>query len=216
VIVQGQVDAVATVTEKLPPPTGTDWLVGLTVNPSCVAVNVWDATLIVPDRGAQLLLGCAKNVKLPFPVPVPGGVTVSMDVALLVAAQAHPAPAVTLTGPELPPVTTNDRVGGLSAYPHCVTVKITPAIVSEPARSGPEFDNTMNVTPWEPVWLEGDTFWIQLTLLPAFHAHPLVVITEVDPGPPAALMDMLVDVNENEQFGGGGGGGGGGGVDIAA
>ncbi len=62
--------------------------------PLCVTVTVWPATVSVPTRWAVDVLAVAVKVTVPFPVPLAPPVTLS-QAALLVAAQAHPEPAVT-------------------------------------------------------------------------------------------------------------------------
>jgi hypothetical protein len=76
----------------------------------------------------------------------------------------------------------------LVAYFFCsVTVKVEPAIVSVPVRSGPVFAATVKLTVPEPVPLAPLVTVIQFTLLAAVHAHPDCVVTVTGPPLPPFL-----------------------------
>ena len=62
--------------------------------PLCVTVTVWPATVSVPTRCAVDVFAVALKVTVPLPLPLAPPLTLS-QAALLVAVQAHPAPAVT-------------------------------------------------------------------------------------------------------------------------
>jgi hypothetical protein len=70
-------------------------------------VNVWPAIVSVPLRGVPLGFAVALKATVPPPVPLAPLVTVSQDVALLTAVQAHPAKAVTAVDPVPPPAATD-------------------------------------------------------------------------------------------------------------
>src|SRR5256885_11865299 len=84
----------------------------------------------------------------------------------------------------------------LHATPLCVTVTVCPATVSVPVRAAvPVFAATVYSTVPLAVRLAPPVTVIQLALLVALHAHPLVVVTIVLPGPPAAPRLCAVDDN---------------------
>jgi hypothetical protein len=72
-----------------------------------VTVNVVPAIVIVPVWAVVVALAAALNATVPLPVPLAPEVTVSHDVLLLTAVQAHVAPAVTVTEP-VPPAAPSD------------------------------------------------------------------------------------------------------------
>ena len=57
-------------------------------------MTAWPATVSVPTRWAVDVFAVAPNVTVPLPAPLAPPVTLS-QAALLVAAHAHPGPAVT-------------------------------------------------------------------------------------------------------------------------
>ena len=73
--------------------------------PAWVTVNVWPATVSVAVRALSSVLAAALNATAPAPLPAAPDVTVS-QAALLVAVQAQPAGAVTVTEP-VPPAAVN-------------------------------------------------------------------------------------------------------------
>jgi hypothetical protein len=100
-------------------------------------VNVRPPIVNVPDRPGPLFAATV-NATLPFPVPFAPDV-IDSQLALLVAVQPQPLPAITLTEP-LPPASgavkddsDNDNVQPVP----CVTVNVRPAIVIVALRDGP-------------------------------------------------------------------------------
>ena len=65
---------------------------------ACVTVKVIPATLSVPVRADVAVFAAAEKLTVPFPLPDVPAVTVSHD-APLVAVQAQPVAALTLTDP---------------------------------------------------------------------------------------------------------------------
>ena len=102
---------------------------------ACVTVKVLPAIVSVADLPGVAVLAAAVNPTLPLPLPVAPVEIVTHD-APLVAVQAHPAAAVTVTVP-VPPAAGSDWLAGEIAYEHaaaCVTVNVLPAAVSVPVR----------------------------------------------------------------------------------
>ncbi len=104
---------------------------GLTVNvqaaAACVTVKVLPAIVSVADLPGVAVLAAAVNPTLPLPLPVAPLEIVTHD-APLVAVQAHPAAAVTVTVPG-PPAAGSAWLAGEIVYEHarCVTVNVLPA-----------------------------------------------------------------------------------------
>ena len=69
--------------------------------PACVTVKVCPASVKVAVRMDDVVFAAALNATGPAPLPLAPDVTVS-HAALLVAVQAHPVGAVTVTEPEPP------------------------------------------------------------------------------------------------------------------
>jgi hypothetical protein len=96
--VQAQPAPVVTLVDPFPPPAGTDWLSGDTVNAqpfACEIVTVCPATTSAPERGGPVSAAAAK-VTVPEPVPLDPAVIVSQG-CVLDALHSHPAVVVTLT-----------------------------------------------------------------------------------------------------------------------
>ena len=72
--------------------------------PACVTVTVWPATVNVALRDEAAVFAVAVALTVPSPDPLAPLVTVSQD-ALLVAVQAQPVAAVSVTEPLPPPAT---------------------------------------------------------------------------------------------------------------
>jgi hypothetical protein len=123
--------AAVTVTQLLPPVLPIDWLVGLMLElheedvPSWLTVNVCPPTVMVPARGVEVVFAATVNVTVPLPDPLAPPVTL-IQLALLVAVQAHADPAAIEIEP-LPPDAGTDCEAGEMAYEHatvaaaCVT-----------------------------------------------------------------------------------------------
>jgi hypothetical protein len=196
---------VVTVVDPLPPAAGTDWLDGEIVNAHplalCVTVNVWPAIIAVPVRGWVAVFAVALRLTVPLPVPVAPLVTVSQLVLLLTAVHEQPVGAVTLVE-IVPAPATMSRLVGVSAKVHpaaaCVTVNISPPIVSVPLREPAlVFAATLNATVPFPLPLAPlVTVSQDVLLLTPVHAHPADVVTVVEPAPPLEVTDWLVGDNE--------------------
>ena len=96
----------------MPPPAGTDRLVGYdriraSEAAACVTVKLCPAIVSVPLRGLMLLLAAALNATVPLPLPLAPLVTVSHDVLLLTPVHAQPAGVVTAVEPVPPPAGTD-------------------------------------------------------------------------------------------------------------
>ena len=131
-----------------------------------------------------------------MPVPLLPPVTVIHDVLLLTPVHPHPAPAVTVAVCEPPAATTVCDVGA-SVYAHapaCVTVTVCAAIVSVPVRGLVEvlpaivYATVPLALPEPPL-----VTVIHEELLTPVQLHPLVVVTPVVNGPPAAVADCEVE-----------------------
>ena len=139
---------------------------------------------------------------VPFPVPLPG-VMLVIQLAPLVAVQAHPGVAVTpMVIP--PPAAAEDWEVGLIADEHSAACwlmeKVWPATVSVPVRGMPAgLPPTVKFTVPFPVPLSGVTLVIQVAPLVAVQAHPGVAVTAMAvPGPPAAATDWEVGLIVDE------------------
>jgi hypothetical protein len=117
-----------------------------------------------------------------------------IHVALLLAVQAQPVAAVTLTVP-LPAadVTLADAgeiVGAHAAAACCVTVNVDPAMVSVPVRLVvPVLAALLNVTVPDPEPDAPVLTVIHATLLTAVHEQPVPAVIVLLPVPPAAAID---------------------------
>jgi hypothetical protein len=134
------------------------------------------------------------------PVPLAALVTV-IQLALLVAVQAHPLPVVSEN--ELAPADEGiDCDVAESEYVHAVapawvTEKIWPAIVNVPERSAVVvFAATLNVTVPLSVPDAPLVIVIHATLLTAVHEHPVAIPTETLPFPAADEKLWAVGVIE--------------------
>jgi hypothetical protein len=155
VAVHAQLAPVVTATVPLPPVESTFWLDGEIEKvhaggggggggggaaAACDTVNVWPAIVSVPLRAAPLFVATAK-LTVPFPLP-DAAPLIEIHEAFDAAVHAQPLPAVTATEP-LPPLASTDWLLGAIAKLHgggtaaCVTVSVSPAIVSVPLRAAP-------------------------------------------------------------------------------
>ena len=130
-----------------------------------------------------------------MPLPLAPAVTV-IQPALLVAVQAQPVVAVTVTVP-LPPAAVafaeGEEIVGTHGVPAWVTVKVEPAIVSVPLRLVlPEFAPAVKVTVPEPVPLAPELTAIHPALLVAVHTHPVPAVTVLLPEPPVDGTDCAI------------------------
>src|SRR4051812_5752488 len=91
----------------------------------------------VPDRNADPVFALAENPTVPLPEPLAPDVTVSHGVLLLTAVHGHELAVVTATLPVPPPAATDWLVDPIviEQAADCVTVKVFPAIVSDPIRA---------------------------------------------------------------------------------
>ena len=102
--------------------------------PAWPALNVFPAIVTDPVREALLGFAAALNVTVPLPDPLAPAVTVIHD-ALLVADQAQPAGAVTLTFVDSPVVANEIEPGAMVSVqlmPAWVAPNVLPAIVTLP------------------------------------------------------------------------------------
>jgi hypothetical protein len=111
-----------------PPAAPAVWVLDAIENaqpPACDTVNVCPAMESVPLRAAPVL---AAIVKLTVPLPLPlVPVVMASHESLLLAVQAHPAAADTVTGVPAPPEVAIDCVLGEIEYAHappCDTVNV--------------------------------------------------------------------------------------------
>jgi hypothetical protein len=119
--VHGQPAVAVTVTEPVPPPAATVWLVGeivgaVHVTDDWFTVNVRPAIVIVPVRAAPEFAATLKPT-VPLPDPFAPLVTV-IQVAPLAAVHGQPAVAVTVTEPVPPPAATVWLVGEIVGVVH--------------------------------------------------------------------------------------------------
>ena len=128
-----------------------------------------------------------------MPLPVAPAVRV-IHVALLLAVQAQPVAAVTLTVPVPAADTTladaGEIVGAHAAAACCVTVNVDPAMVSVPVRLVvPVLAALLNVTVPDPEPDAPVLTVIHATLLTAVQEQPVPAVIVLLPVPPAAAID---------------------------
>jgi len=159
-----------------------------------LTVKVWPPAVMVPVRGVVVVFAATVNVTVPLPEPLAPPVTV-IQLALLVAVQAHPVSAVIEMEP-VPPAAGTDWEVGESAYEQevvaaaCVTEMVWPAIMIVPVRCVVAvLGATLKVMVPFPVPLALPVIVIQLALLYELHAHPEPVVIVTEPVPPAAGID---------------------------
>jgi hypothetical protein len=166
----------------------------------CVTVKVWPPTVIVPERAAP---GFATTANDTDPDPLPELVVV-IHAAFDVADHAQPVVVLTLNDPvSTEPLTVRllgERLKVQLPPAACVIVKLWPAIVIEPKRvEAVAFPCTLKPTVPLPVPLAPDVTVMNGALLDDVHAHPVVVVTVTEPGPPAPGIDCVPGEIENEQ-----------------
>jgi hypothetical protein len=149
-------------------------------------VNVWPATVRVPDR-SPLVVDATLYCTAPTPVPLAPDVIVSQE-ALLVAVHAQPAAVVTSRRPVPPLEGTPAEVGSIEYEQPlpCVNVNVWPPIVTVPVRGPPLVPATASLTVPSPDPLAPDATVIQLAPLTAVQAHPGPAVTPTETSPPAA------------------------------
>lgn len=161
-------------------------------------VTAWPATVSTPER--DWVFGFAVNEYVTVPEPVPlAPLVIDIHDTALEAVQLHPAVVVTVTVPVPAAPVTEAAVGETvktHGTPACVTVNVTPAMVSVPVRDEVEvLAATLNVTPPLP-----DVFGpppavtvIHEALLVADQEQPVGIVTETTRVPPAEASESLVD-----------------------
>jgi hypothetical protein len=112
-------------------------IVGAHGAPACVTVKVLPPIVTVPVRDVRAVFAPTSNVTEPFPFPLAPEVTV-IHAALLVAVQAQPVAAVTVTAAPVAPVAATLDEAAESVGAHgaaaCVTPNVLPPIVSVAVR----------------------------------------------------------------------------------
>jgi hypothetical protein len=188
-----------TATSLLPPAAATVCAPGEIVSvhgtPSCVALKVLPAIVIVPLRGVMPGLAAAFNVTLPLPDPLEPAVIVIHE-ALLVAPQLHPAGAVTATVLDSPAGAKAFEPGAIVSVqlmPACVALKVCPAIVIVADREEVlVFAAALSVTvplpePEPPLTV------IQDGLFVVDHVHPVGAVTVTLALPPSVANAFEFD-----------------------
>jgi hypothetical protein len=111
--------------------------------------------------------------------------------ALLVVVHAQPLAVDTATGPPAPPAAARDSLVGVIENSHgaacpapCVTVNVSPAMVTVPVRVAPVFGATLNPTDALPVPLAFDVMVIQGEVVSAVHEQVAPADTVMVPVPP--------------------------------
>ena len=172
---------------------------------------------------------------MPLPTPLAPEVTVIHEVLLdavhvqlppvdtLIVAEAAPLPTLRLVGE----ITYEHAAGGLGAgggglgggglLAACDTVNVCPAIIMVPLREPLALADTTYATLPLPVPDPPDLTEIQVALLSARHAQPVVVETVTVPVlPPVGALALVGEIEYEHAAGGEGGVGGGGGSLLAA
>jgi hypothetical protein len=189
-----------------PPAAGKFSDNGLTVKTQgagCVIVNAFPPIVSVALRAAVVEFAAAVNPTLPLPLPEAPLEIVTQE-APLVAVQAQPAVVVTDTVPVSPAAATDWLVGEMVyeqlTAPACVTVKVSPPMVSVPTRLVVRvFAEYPNVAGADPDPEAADVSVIQEALLTAVHPHPAAAVMAVLPEPAAAVTDWLTGEIEGSQ-----------------
>ena len=142
------------------------------------------------------------NPTVPLPDPVAPLVTVIQE-TLLPAAQLQPVAAVTVLLP-VPPAAGSDwlvgEIDGVHPAASCVTVNVTPAIVSVPVRlEATVFAATLKPAVPLPDPVAPLVTVIQAALLAAVHEQPVATVTLLLPVPADAEKDWVVGEIDGEQ-----------------
>lgn len=150
------------------------------------------AIVRVPVRLDATVFAATSNATEPLPEPVAPAVTVIHE-ALLVVAQLQSVATVTALFP-LPAAALKDcvvgEIDGVHAAASCVTVNVTPAIVSVPLRlEATVFAATLNAVVPLPDPVAPLVTVIQAALLDAVHEQPVATVTLLLPVPADAEND---------------------------
>jgi len=186
--VQLQPAGAVTVTVVLSPAVANVFDPGLIVSlqlmPAWVALNVWPAIVIVPEREDGLVFAAAVSVTLPSPEPDPP-VTVIHDDALFVVVQLQPAGAETamvVLSPAIANAFDPGLIVSLQVSAAWVALNVLPAIVTEPVRDD------------VPVLAVADTVTVPfpMPLEPAVTDSHELLLTAVQLQAPGAVTVMSV------------------------
>ena len=167
--------------------------------PRWLTVNVWPATVTVPDRLGSLFI-VTSIVTVPLPVPLDGSAVIQGT--LLTARHEQPAAVVTVNdGAGLPALFT-EALDELSEYVQLgataaawLTVNVCPSTVMTPDRGlDAVLPATANDTTPSPLPVGPPEKVIQSSRLVALHPHPLGAMTLKDPDPPAAAIGEATPV----------------------
>jgi hypothetical protein len=134
--------------------------------------------------------GATSKLTEPSPDPLAPLVTV-IHALLLAAVHGQPAGAVTMPLP-VPPDAVNHSVAveaGKQEFPAWLTVKVLPAIVSEPVRLDPVLAATSNVIEPLPDPAAPLVNVIHTLLLTAVQGQPATIVTVALPLPPVSGND---------------------------
>jgi hypothetical protein len=163
-----------------------------------VTVNVFPAIVNAPVRCTLTVLGATLNVTVPLPLPFAPAVMV-IQLRVLDAVQAQPAPAVTLADPVPPAAGTDCELGEIAKVQveaACVTVNVLPPTVAIAVRCRVVvLAAAENVTVALPVPLAGLVSVSHAVLVDAVHAQPVDVVNDVDAAPP--FPATFCDVGES-------------------
>ena len=181
--------AVATSMLPVPPLDGTSVLVGVIEKeqppplPCWFTVKVCPPIVTVDERAA--LVGATVSLTVPSPEPLDPEVTV-IQLALLVAVQAQPAAAITLTVAS-PPAASNccPCDPSVTMQPaDCETASVTPPTLIVPLRAGPDMGATEKLIAPFPVPDVAPVRVIHDASLAALQAHPGATWIVELPAPP--------------------------------
>jgi hypothetical protein len=173
-----------------PPDAITLTVVGAIVElqgaPAWVTVKVLPPIVSVPVRVVVVVLAATAYDTVPVPLPDAPALIV-IHASLLVAVQAHPVAAVTVTVPDEPAATALADAGaivGAHGAPAWVTVKVLPPTVTVPVRGlVVGFAVTLYVADPLPLPVAPALIVIHAALLVAVHAQPVAAVTVMVPVP---------------------------------
>lgn len=154
-----------------------------------LTVTVCPPAVIGADRAGPLFAATAK-VTVPPPLPEPPETIDSQSTASL-ADHAQPAEVCTVNVCCPPEASTETAAGDTEKVQPCpwLTVKVRPAIVTEPDRFGPVVAATERPTVPPPLPLDPDVTVIQDVSLDAVQLHPAAADTATESAPPDAGTD---------------------------
>lgn len=155
-------------------------------------VKVWPPAVTTSVRAGPLLARTAKRI-LADPVPDRVLVDIDIQVELSDAVHAHPSVVSSSNSTCRPSFSTFALVGSsLNVQPvPWLTVKVRPAIVSEPDRDGPDVACASKLTVPFPLPLSPERINNHCALLDAVHAQPGGAVTATLPLPPAGGSDCV-------------------------